>query len=297
VGAIDKVRGTSPELQPYWDWRAAGNFIFGGAGAGLLAFAALCPPFSSQIFTFGAAGGLALIAAGLGCVFLELGRPMRALNVFLRPQTSWMSREAIVASLLFPLALLQIALGSMILALVSGIVAILFLYCQARLLKAARGIPAFREPAIVPLIFTTGLVEGGALLVLIVSAIGSAATLLIVLSAVGLAARFITWRAYRSHLSAPGAAPKAAVAALGAIDAPLAVVGHLMPLGFIAIALSVPPIARPCASLGAVLALGAGSFLKFVIITRASYAQGFAIPHSPARTHGYGRAGAKPGWT
>jgi phenylacetyl-CoA:acceptor oxidoreductase 26-kDa subunit len=284
-------------LQPYWDSRAAGNFIFGGAGAGLLAFAALCPPFSSQIFTFGAACGLALIAAGLGCVFLELGRPMRALNVFLRPQTSWMSREAIAASLLFPCAFVQIALRSMILALASGIVAILFLYCQARLLKAARGIPAFREPAIVPLIFTTGLVEGGALLVLIVSAIGSPATLLIVLTAVGLAARFIIWRAYRSHLSAPGAAPKGAVAALGAIDASLGVAGHLMPLVFIALALSVPPIARPCASLGAVLALGAGSFLKFVIITRASFAQGFAIPHSPARTHGYGRAGAKPGWT
>jgi phenylacetyl-CoA:acceptor oxidoreductase subunit 2 len=297
VGAIDKVRGTAPELQPYWDSRAAGNFIFGGAGAGLLAFAALCPPFSHRTFTFGAAGGLALIGAGLGCVFLELGRPMRALNVFLRPQTSWMSREAIAASFLFPCALVQVALGSMILGLVTGLVAILFLYCQARLLKAARGIPAFRESAIVPLIFTTGLVEGGALLVLIESAIGSAAALLIVLIAVGLAARFLVWRAYRSKLSAPGAAPKGAVAALSKINAPLVLAGHLLPLVLITIALSAPPIARLCASAGAVLALGAGSFLKFAIITRASYAQGFAIPHSPARTHGYGRTGAKPGWT
>lgn len=297
MGAIDKVRGTAPELQPYWDYRAAGNFIFGGAGSGLLAFAALFHPYSSRVFAFGAVVGLALIGAGLGCVFLELGRPMRALNVFLRPQTSWMSREAIAASLLFPCALLRIALGSAIFAFVSAIVALLFLYCQARLLKAAHGIPAFREPTIVPLIFTTGLVEGAAILILIVSAIGLAAAPLILLTAVGLAARFIIWRVYRSRLSAPGAAPKETAAALGAIDAPLALVGHLMPLLFIAIALSVPSIAGPCAALGALLALGAGWYLKFIIVTRASYAQGFAIPHSPARTHGYGRAGAKPGWT
>lgn len=297
MGTIDKVRGTAPELQPYWDSRAAGNFIFGGAGAGLLAFAALCPPLSHRIFTFGAAGGLALIGAGLGCVFLELGRPMRALNVFLRPQTSWMSREAITASLLFPCALVQVALGNMILGLVSGIVAIVFLYCQARLLKAARGIPAFREPAIVPLIFTTGLVEGGALLILIESAIGSAEKLVILLTAIALAARYLVWRVYRARLGAPGAAPKGAAAAVSKIDAPLVLAGHLLALVLIAIAFGAPVIATPCASAGALLALGAGSFLKFVIITRASYAQGFAIPHSPARTHGYGRAGAKPGWT
>lgn len=297
MGAIDKVRGTAPELQPYWDSRAAGNFVFGGAGAGLLAFAALCPPFSHRIFIFGAAGGLALVGAGLGCVFLELGRPMRALNVFLRPQTSWMSREAITASLLFACALLQVALANAILGLVSGILAIVFLYCQARLLKAARGIPAFREPAIVPLIFTTGLVEGGALLILIQNALGSSSRVVIVLTAVALAARFFVWRAYRSRLSTPGAAPKGAVAALSRIDAPLALAGHLLPLVLIAIALGEPAVAALCASAGAVLALGAGPFLKFVIITRASYAQGFAIPHSPARTHGYGRSGAKPGWT
>ena len=33
--------GPNPWLQRSWDARAAGNFMFGGAGAGLLAFTAL----------------------------------------------------------------------------------------------------------------------------------------------------------------------------------------------------------------------------------------------------------------
>ena len=39
----------------------------------------------------------AFIGAGLTCVWLEIGRPLRAINVFFHPQTSWMTREGIVA--------------------------------------------------------------------------------------------------------------------------------------------------------------------------------------------------------
>ncbi|MFP5465862.1 MAG: hypothetical protein ACLGHR_14000, partial [Gammaproteobacteria bacterium] len=42
--------------------------------------------------------GLALVGAGLVCVWLEIGRPLRALHVFVTPRTSWMSREAFTAS-------------------------------------------------------------------------------------------------------------------------------------------------------------------------------------------------------
>ena len=35
------MRGVEPELQPIWDERAAGNFIGGGTGAGLLLWTAI----------------------------------------------------------------------------------------------------------------------------------------------------------------------------------------------------------------------------------------------------------------
>lgn len=297
MGAVNKIRGTAPELQPYWDSRAAGNFIFGGAGAGTIVFAALLSVSDYRAFAIGAIVGLALIGAGLGCVFLELGCRMRALNVFLRPQTSWMSREAIAATVLGPVVLSQIALKDPLLAPITAGLAMAFLYSQARVLKAARGVPAFREPAIVPLIFVTGLVEGGALMIIAGAAAGSLLAWIIATVAVLLAARLMIWRAYRSNLTGPGAAPKKAAEVFGALDAPLAGAGHILPLVFMSIALIAPPAAAPFAALGAVLALAAGAYLKFTLITRASYTQGFAIPHSPARTHGYSRAGAKPGWT
>ena len=49
--------------------------------------------------------GLALVGLGLFCVWLEIGRPLRALHVFFNPRTSWMTREAFVATLLFPAGL------------------------------------------------------------------------------------------------------------------------------------------------------------------------------------------------
>ena len=38
---------------------------------------------------------LALVAAGLGAVWLEIGRPLRAIHVFFNPCTSWMTREVL----------------------------------------------------------------------------------------------------------------------------------------------------------------------------------------------------------
>ena len=106
--------------------------------------------------------GLALVGAGLFCVSLELGRPLRALNVFRNPWTSWMGREAWTSMLLFP-AGLAAAWGVPGFAWVAAAFALVFVYCQARLLQAAKGIPAWREPLLVPLLVTTGLVEGGGL--------------------------------------------------------------------------------------------------------------------------------------
>ena len=165
-------------LQTSWDWRAAGNFMFGGAGAALLVVIALAerahPPALPVALT-----ALVLVGLGLSLVWLEIGRPWRALHVYFHPQTSWMTREGAVAMVLFPLTLAATWFESVALFAVAGALGALFLYCQGRILQGARGIPAWREPAIVPLIVSTGLAEGIALLMLLFMIFGGAASSLI----------------------------------------------------------------------------------------------------------------------
>ncbi|HWD16862.1 MAG TPA: hypothetical protein VG865_09650, partial [Casimicrobiaceae bacterium] len=68
-------------LQKAWDARAATNFICGGAGSGLIVFAVAgdARGFAMQALLL---AGLVLVGGGLSCVWHELGRPRRALNVF-----------------------------------------------------------------------------------------------------------------------------------------------------------------------------------------------------------------------
>ena len=140
--------GPNPWQQTSWDWRAAGNFICGGAGTGLLVAVALFGAGAAAslrspdwlVFT-----GLARIGLGLMCVWLEIGRPLRALNVFINPRTSWMSREAWVSVALFPAGLAAL-LGLSGAIWLTAALALAFLYCQSRMLPAARGIPAWRSP-------------------------------------------------------------------------------------------------------------------------------------------------------
>jgi phenylacetyl-CoA:acceptor oxidoreductase subunit 2 len=96
--------GPNPWQQTNWDWRAAGNFVCGGAGGGLIVFAALSGA-QGLALTVLLLGGMALVGTGLLCVWLELGRPLRALHVFFNPRTSWMTREAFAATLLIPVSL------------------------------------------------------------------------------------------------------------------------------------------------------------------------------------------------
>ncbi|MBI2317159.1 MAG: dimethyl sulfoxide reductase anchor subunit [Betaproteobacteria bacterium] len=149
----------APSLQRNWDARAAGNFSFGGAGAGALILAALEHALGGP-YRLPAAAGLALIATGLCCVWLEIGRPLRAANVLRQPQLSWMSRESLAAPLLFATGIAALWFGGGALAWVTALLAAVFLYCQARMLRAAKGIPAWRNPLIVPLIASSGLCEG-----------------------------------------------------------------------------------------------------------------------------------------
>jgi phenylacetyl-CoA:acceptor oxidoreductase 26-kDa subunit len=291
------MRAVEPELQRNWGRQAAANFCGGGAGAGLLLFTALAAYHDSVWIYRTGPLALVLIGTGLTCVWLEIGRPWRFLNVFRRAGSSWMTREALAASALFPLAFVAVALRLKELTLIAALIGMAFLYCQARMLQASKGIPVWREPAIIPLILSTGITEGLSLFVLIAAVFPACPRWAVPALMVVLVARLIAWQTYRSRLIAPAAAPRRSVAVLNRMNSPLRIAGHLLPLGLLAIALVVPPPGQSLAAVAAILSLAAGWYLKYALVCRASYNQGFAIAHAPARSPGYSRAGAKPGWT
>jgi phenylacetyl-CoA:acceptor oxidoreductase subunit 2 len=276
------TNGPEPWQQRSWDWRAAGNFIGGGAGTGLIVFAALSEAGGSALAALMLAG-LALVGLGLICVSLELGRPLRSLNVFRNPRTSWMGREAWTSTLLF-LAGLAAAWGVPGLPWVAAVLALAFVYCQARLLQAARGIPAWREPLLVPLLLTTGLAEGGGLFFATAPWHGIGTLWLLLGFGALVLVRLLVWFAYRRRLA--GVAARGASDALDRAGRVLQRAGTLAPLVLVAVialgAVSGPTTAWVAALAGLAAAL-AGAYAKFTLITGAGFNQGFALAHLPVR--------------
>jgi phenylacetyl-CoA:acceptor oxidoreductase subunit 2 len=195
---------------------------------------------------------LALIAVGLGAVWLEIGRKLRALHVLFNPFTSWMTREAFVAVLLFPLGLGSIFVPAALPG--AAIAALAFLYCQARILRAAKGIPAWRAPEVVPLVVATGLAEGAGLALLF-----SQQSVLIGLFLLAVAFREVAFRRYRA--------------------AALELRGTLLILLLVAAGL----YATEALLAAGIVAVASGWWLKFSLVTRAATAQGFTLPRVPVR--------------
>lgn len=289
-----------PQHQTNWDWRAAGNFIGGGTGSGLLLFAAVS---ASAGLPHAAPLGVALtlIALGLLCVWLEIGRPWRSMNVMLHARTSWMTREALVAPFLFGSGLIALATGSAVALWISALLAMLFLYCQARILNAAKGIPAWRQKLVVPLIIVTGLTEGAGLLALLTALAGTAqiawlpSALLLMLIL-----RSLLWRAYRKNLSTHRA-PQQALAVLDRLELPFIKIGHWVPVLLLVLALLLPALAAAqwLAALAGLIAVAGGWLFKYTLIVRAGYNQGYALAQVPVRGGAGPSSGlaSKPGWS
>jgi len=275
--------GPNPWQQAHWDERAAGNFMGGGAGCGLLIFATLA----------GAQGmlriamimlALALVGIGLLCVWAEIGRPLRAINVFFHPQTSWMSREAAVAPLLMASGAASL-LWPQVQPLAAALAAV-FLYCQGRILHASRGIPAWRESMTIPMIIATGLAEGAGLYWVLNAwpAAGGQYSLAAWLAlGVLLLLRYGVGTLWYRQL-----ATKLRPQPLRAVDrtTPGYKLGSLLPLALVVAVwlLPLPPaLMSVLQALTGLLAVAAGAFFKFMLVTRAAFNQGFALPHLPVR--------------
>jgi phenylacetyl-CoA:acceptor oxidoreductase subunit 2 len=257
--------GPNPWRQKHWDWRAAANFMLGGTGAGLLVACALALPAPRLAIVL----GLVLVAAGLGAVWLEIGRKLRAIHVFFNPRTSWMTRESLAAIVLFTLGAAALLRTVQPLLFATALAALGFIYCQARILRAAKGIPAWRVPEVVPLIVASALAEGAGAALLF-------ETVPLALPFIGLAlvARAIAWSRLRAALKGERCA-----AALEPAGKLLVWAGTAAPLALILAAEAVPQAAL----LAAIAVVATGWWFKLVLITRIAFNQGFALPHLPVR--------------
>lgn len=284
--------GAIPRLQRFWDSRAACNFIGGGTGSSLLVWAAVGMG-ADYPYLPAALPGLALVGFGLFMVWLEIGKPWRAFNVFFRPQTSWMTREGIVALPFFACAAVAILLDAdlqlplttpspVVPALLAAFFGLVFLYCQLRILNSARGLPAWRESSAMPLVGLSGLVEGLGLYLLLLAVLGIVPFVLLAFALILLLGRVLAWRSYMIALRCT-TVPESTMTALTDIQRGFLLAGHLLPIALIILAVISTDQAMIFSALAGVTATLAGWWLKVVLVTRAAYIPGAAIPRAPVR--------------
>ena len=280
-----------PRRQTNWDVRAAANFICGGAGGGLLLATALASAHGEDLRPL-VVLALALVGMGLIAVWLEIGRPVRALNVYLNAATSWMTREAMTAPFLFAVGAAAVLFNWPAAFWIAGLLGLVYVYCQARMLHANKGIPAWRNANCIGMIVATGLAEGAGLLCVGALYWPGLASFGVLLAAL-LAVRFLAWRKYLAALRSAGV-PLGTSNVLNAIDVRFVWLGHAAPAVFgVAAGFDGLPVV---AALAGVLAAAAGGWFKYILVCRAAFTQGFALPQTPARGEGSAGLGVQPGW-
>jgi len=301
---------TAGPLQKFWDFRAVANFFFGGASSGfaIMAFVAyLAGEISSRTLTLAYVAAACVMAIGLFAVFLEIGRKMRALFALKKISTSWMTREIWAAIAFFVLLGLDFVFNALILHVLTAVSAAAFLYCQARILHAARGIPAWRVAEMPSMLLVSGLLEGTGLL-----AIGTglfpqlfafnrvAVIAGIVLCCIG----FGLWATYASRARTlkgddfyldirENHFPKSTRDAINAARWPVHVIGHVLPLLLVGIGFFAKSTPAWMWITAGVLALAGGLIWKSTVITRASHQQGITLPAIPGRGSGKRAASAR----
>ena len=277
--------------QTFWDMRAAMNFILGGFGAGMIVIAYLLH-LSAGLdgatlakMNLGAAG---IIAAGLFFVWLKIGRKLRAPLAILRPQTSWMSREIYAVGVLYPAIAAGFVWQLPSLHLLAAAAALVFLYCQAKILHTAKGIPTWRVPMMPAMLVATGLYEGVGLSAIVFAVYGISVEGGFLLPLAGILLGLINyglWRMYVQGAKANGIGPLSR-GILESSTATLNVSGHLIPVVLFAAAAAWAAVPAWVSGAAGVFVLIGGGFWKALVITRACHQQGFAFAKFPRRGSG-----------
>jgi len=283
-----------PAIQVNWDWRAAGNFICGGTGAGLMAIAACGAWTGMPGLELVALAAVGIVGLGLGLVWLEIGRPWRFLNVLRNPATSWMSREAWAAVGFMPAGVLAALTGSAVVTSIAAAAGLFFLLCQAQMLRAARGIPAWRDAAIVPLVAVTGLTEGVGLMIAAAAFTHHQPQWLSITALIMVLWRTVLVLVYGARLRRRKA-PDAVVNRLKPMTMSAAVVGGVIPA--LLLVGAIPLGVETASALAGLIAAATGWHLKYTVVRSLAFTQGFAIERSPARGAATAGPGTRPGWS
>jgi phenylacetyl-CoA:acceptor oxidoreductase 26-kDa subunit len=178
-------------------------------------------------------------------------------------------------------------------------VGLIFLFCQGMILEQAKGIPAWRTPRVIALIMATGLAEGCGLFLLLsafLPALGSAAKPMAIALVALAATRIWTWWRYLNALESEGA-PTRTLEIFTACRVWFFAAGLVLPVALIAVGLILPAADVVLFALAGFSVFASGWAIKFILITRAAYNQGFALPHTPIRGSGVPGPAVKPGWT
>ncbi len=161
------------KAQREWGWLAMLDFFLAGSGAGLYVIGmALRVDYAPPI-------GLVAAAVGALALLADLGRPDRFWRAIARPNTSWISRGAILVTLFLAFGILTVVLSrtaASSVQLVSGIIAAVaaigVMAYTGFLLADSRGVPAWRS-ALVPVQFVVfSLLAGCGGLYLLAFAVG-----------------------------------------------------------------------------------------------------------------------------
>lgn len=281
--------------QGWWDIRAAMNFILGGLGSGLavmafLSYALLDAPEAILPYAFAGAG--TSVSLGLAFVLFKIGRKTRFLYAVLRPQTSWMSREIYVVAAFYAAVGAYLLWPDPIFAALVASLALAFVVCQARILFAAKGIPAWRAPTIPWLIVASGLQEGGSALSLLMAPLGVLSAQAPAQAALGLTFAVVSaalWRDYVASARDRGIPPRARMA-IGAATPWIHLIAHAVPGALCAAVLTIPLLPpNTLLELAAGAAILGGAIWKSTVIIGAACFNGFSMPRLPHRGSG-GRA-------
>ena len=105
--------------------------------------------------------------------------------------------------------------------------------------------------------------------------------------------RVVAWQRYLAALAADRA-PTGTLAAFRRVAPVFVRGGNLAPvvLAVVAVSADVPVLA----TLAGMLAVVAGWQMKYSLVCRAAFTQGFALPRQPARGNSQTGPGVKPGW-
>jgi phenylacetyl-CoA:acceptor oxidoreductase subunit 2 len=196
-----------------------------------------------------------------------------------------MAREAWIALIFFPVAALADWFETPALLISAAVLGGLFLFSQAMILKEARGIPAWRALLIVPLMLVTGAAEGSGLLLCAavffpsLTPLADGTAIAVVILA---ALRGWTFRSYVTALTIEGA-PMRALAVLDAFSPWLFMFGTAAPVVLVVLSVMIPSAAVALLALAGISSVMNGAALKFTLVTRAGYNQGFALSHTPGR--------------